>query len=210
MIRSIVFILVLSLFPSLIYKQNNNKEYKFMHKSEITTFGGGCFWCTEAIFEELNGVLKVESGYSGGAIKNPSYEDICTSNTGHAEVIHITFNPKKVDFRELLDVFFATHNPTTLNRQGADVGTQYRSVIFYHNENQRSKALKFIAALEKDNIFNAKIVTEVTKFEVFYKATENHQDFYKNNPNNSYCNAVLNPKLLKFRKQFKERLKKGI
>lgn len=206
--KSFVFVLVLSLFSFTIYNQKN-KEHKSMIKNEIATFGGGCFWCTEAIFEEFNGVIKVESGYTGGKIKNPSYEAVCTGSTGHAEVIHITFNPEKVDFNELLDVFFATHNPTTLNRQGADVGTQYRSAVFYHNANQKEKTQKFIFALEKDHIFEDKIVTEITKFDVFYKATDYHQNYYKNNPNNRYCNAVLNPKLIKFRKQFKEKLKKN-
>ncbi len=202
--NSILITLVLSLFSFTIY----NKEQVTMVKNEIATFGGGCFWCTEAIFEEFNGVIKVESGYAGGQVKNPSYEDVCTGNTGHAEVIHITFDTNKVDYSELLDVFFATHNPTTLNRQGADVGTQYRSAIFYHNLKQQKKAQEFIAALEKQEIFEDKIVTEITAFDVFYKATDYHQNFYKNNKENRYCNAVLNPKLVKFRKQFKERLKK--
>jgi methionine-S-sulfoxide reductase len=178
-----------------------------MNKQEIATFGGGCFWCTEAVFDELKGVEKVESGYSGGKVKNPTYEAVCTGETGHAEVIHITFNPSEVRFVQLLDIFFATHNSTTLNQQGADIGTQYRSAVFYHNEQQKQDVNNFIAALEKDNVFEDKIVTEVTAFEVFYKASDIHQDYYKKNQANRYCNAVLNPKLMKFRKQFKEMLK---
>ena len=179
-----------------------------MKHIEFATFGGGCFWCTEAIFEEINGVINVEAGYSGGNVKTPTYKNVCSGATGHAEVIHISFNPKIVDFNDLLDVFFATHNPTTLNRQGADVGTQYRSVIFYHNNEQKEKAFKFIKALEKEAIFDDKIVTEITKFDNFYKAENYHQNYYNNNKNAGYCNAVINPKLIKFRKQFKEKLKK--
>ena len=186
-------------------KEENNNP---MENHEFATFGGGCFWCTEAIFSELEGVINVESGYSGGESNNPTYKDICTGTTGHAEVIHITFNPEKVQFSELLDVFFATHNPTTLNRQGADVGTQYRSVVFYHNDNQKVATEKFIQALEKESVFDDKIVTEITKFDQFYKAEEYHQDYFNNNKSQGYCNAVINPKLQKFRKQFKDKLKK--
>ncbi|MEE9349924.1 MAG: peptide-methionine (S)-S-oxide reductase MsrA [Flavobacteriaceae bacterium] len=178
-----------------------------MENKEIATFGGGCFWCTEAVFDELKGVSLVEPGYSGGFTKNPTYEDICTGTTGHAEVIHITFNPNEFRFEELLDIFFATHNSTTLNQQGADVGTQYRSVVFYHNNTQKLATQKFIAALEKDNVFDAKIVTEITKFDIFYKASDYHQNYYKNNQNQGYCKAVINPKLQKFRKRFKDKLK---
>jgi len=205
--KSFIILLVISLL-SFIVIANNNKKIEQMKKQEIATFGGGCFWCTEAVFEELEGVLKVESGYSGGHTINPTYKDIGTGVTGHAEVIHITFNPEELNFSELLDVFFATHNPTTLNRQGADVGTQYRSVVFYHNENQKIATENFIKALEKEKVFEDKIVTEITKFDTFYIAENYHQNFYKNNQNNQYCNAVLNPKLIKFRKQFKDKLKK--
>ena len=204
--KYLVFVLVISLFSFTIYNKENVK-LELMKKNEIATFGGGCFWCTEAIFEELAGVTKVEAGYSGGHDKNPTYKNVCAEITGHAEVIHITFNPEKVDFNELLDVFFATHNPTTLNQQGADRGTQYRSAIFYHNDEQKVKADKFISALETDKVFDDKIVTEVTKFAVFYKAENYHQNYFNNNKNQGYCNAVINPKLIKFRKQFKEKLK---
>jgi len=186
-----------------ITQQNNT-----MKKQEIATFGGGCFWCTEAIFDELKGVEKVEAGYSGGETDNPTYADICTGTTGHAEVIHITFNADEVTFAELLDIFFATHNPTTLNQQGADIGTQYRSVVFYHNEAQKTATQNFINALESAEVFENKIVTEITAFDIFYKAEDYHQDYYVNNKNQGYCNAVINPKLIKFRKQFKDKLKK--
>ncbi|HIP26625.1 MAG TPA: peptide-methionine (S)-S-oxide reductase [Flavobacteriaceae bacterium] len=201
-------ILIILAIGLLSFIANNNQENKnIMNKQEIATFGGGCFWCTEAVFSELKGVENVESGYSGGKLPNPTYKDISTGTTGHAEVIHITFNPEKIHFSELLDVFFATHNPTTLNRQGADVGTQYRSVVFYHNDNQKTETEKFIKALEKEHVFEDEIVTEITKFDIYYKAEAYHQDFYKNNQENRYCNAVLNPKLIKFRKQFKDKLK---
>ncbi len=175
---------------------------------EVATFGGGCFWCTEAFFDQLEGVSKVESGYSGGQTKNPTYKEICTGTTGHAEVIHITFDSTKIAFTELLDIFFNTHNPTTLNRQGADVGTQYRSVVFYHNESQKTAAIDMITALEKNEIFNDKIVTEVTPFEKFYVAENYHQDYFQNNRSQGYCQVVINPKYEKFQKQYKDKLKK--
>ena len=174
---------------------------------EYATFGGGCFWCTEAIFEQLKGVLKVESGYSGGSVKKPSYKEVCTGNTGHAEVIHITYNPKEISFTDLLDVFFNTHNPTTLNRQGADVGTQYRSAVFYHNKEQKDAANAMINALDKSGVFDDKIVTEVTEFDTFYPAENYHQDYYNNNKTQGYCQMVINPKLQKFQKKYKEKLK---
>lgn len=206
--KYIIFVLVISLFSFTIYN-NKNIKLELMKNNEVATFGGGCFWCTEAIFEELEGVTKVEAGYSGGFDKNPTYKNVCAEITGHAEVIHITFNSEKVDFKELLDVFFATHNPTTLNQQGADRGTQYRSAVFYHSKEQKNKTEKFIKALETDNVFDDKIVTEVTQFAVFYKAENYHQNYFNNNKNQEYCNAVINPKLIKFRKQFKEKLKKN-
>jgi len=171
------------------------------------TFGGGCFWCTEAFFTVLEGVNKVESGYSGGEGGNPSYREVCSGLTGHAEVIQITYDPTKIDFEDLLEVFFATHNPTTLNRQGADVGTQYRSVVFYHDEEQKRLTEFIIKALDEQRIFENPIVTEVTSFEMFYKAEEYHQDYFANNPRQPYCTAVINPKMEKFKKLFKEKLK---
>jgi len=193
--------------------QEKNKSVKKEKKEmttkniEYATFGGGCFWCTEAIFEQLKGVQKVESGYSGGSVKNPSYKEVCNGTTGHAEVIHITYNPKEISFNELLDVFFNTHNPTTLNRQGADVGTQYRSAVFYHNNAQKEAANAMINALDKSGVFDDKIVTEVTAFDAFYPAENYHQDYYNNNKTQGYCQMVINPKLQKFQKKYKEKLK---
>lgn len=176
--------------------------------TELATFGGGCFWCTEAIFQELEGVETVVAGYAGGKTINPSYEDICTGTTGHAEVIQITYDPKKIKYELLLDVFFNTHNPTTLNRQGADSGTQYRSVVFYHNSTQKIAAKEIIKELTEASVFNDPIVTEVTEFNNYSKAENYHQDYYTNNPNNGYCNMVINPKLTKFMKKYKDKLKK--
>lgn len=178
-----------------------------MKEIAIATFGNGCFWCTEAIFEQLKGVVKIEAGYAGGTVKNPSYDEVCRGNTGHAEVIRLTFNPKVISYRELLDVFFNTHNPTTLNRQGADVGTQYRSVIFYHNEGQKAAAEKMIEALGNENVFEDKIVTEVTLINNYFVAGNYHQDYYNNNKNEGYCRMVINPKLVKFIKKYKSKLK---
>jgi peptide-methionine (S)-S-oxide reductase len=203
--KIILFLLLLGLFAfNLTDKKKNMKQ---QNNVAYATFGGGCFWCTEAIFSELKGVKSVESGYAGGTTKNPTYREVCTGNTGHAEVIHITYDPEEISYEELLDVFFATHDPTTLNRQGADVGTQYRSVIFYHDEAQKQKALDFIKSLEKEHIFDDKIVTEVVPFTNYYKAEDYHQDYFNNNKSQGYCNAVINPKLIKFRKKFKEKLK---
>lgn len=187
----------------------SEKEKKIMNNEtmEIATFGGGCFWCTEAIFEQLEGVSKVESGYSGGHDKNPTYKEVCKGTTGHAEVIHITFNPSKVSFNTLLDVFFNTHNPTTLNRQGNDIGTQYRSAVFYHNDAQKDAANAMINALDENKVFEDKIVTEVTEFDTFYVAENYHQDYYNNNSTEGYCQVVINPKLMKFQKMYKDKLK---
>ena len=199
------YLLIIGLF--VFVTKGNTQNIKEMHTQEIATFGGGCFWCTEAIFEELKGVISVESGYSGGETKNPTYKDICTGMSGHAEVIHITFDPNKIHYSELLDVFFATHNPTTLNQQGADRGTQYRSVVFYHSEEQKIATHTFIKELEKAQVFDTDIVTEISKFDMFYKAEDYHQNYFENNKTQGYCNAVINPKLVKFRKQFKAKLK---
>jgi peptide-methionine (S)-S-oxide reductase len=174
---------------------------------EVTTLGGGCFWCLEAVFVELQGVEKVESGYSGGTVPHPSYEQVCTGTTGHAEVAQITFDPDVVSFREILQVFFATHDPTTLNRQGADVGTQYRSVIFYHDEEQKDIAEAMIDELNSANIWPNPIVTQVEPLENYYKAEDYHQDYYKYNSQQPYCQAVITPKLAKFRKNFASKLK---
>jgi len=184
------------------------KKSKMTDKLEIATLANGCFWCTEAIFQRLNGVEKVTSGYSGGKVKNPTYNDVTSGETGHAEVIQIQFNPSVITFQEILDVFFATHDPTTLNRQGYDVGTQYRSAIFYHSTAQKEVAEAFIKALTDAKVFDKKIVTEVTAFEAFYEAEAYHQNYYNNNKNQGYCVAVINPKLDKFIKKYKDKLKK--
>ncbi len=174
---------------------------------QIATLGGGCFWCLEAVYDELKGVDKVESGYAGGTVKNPTYRDVCAGTTGHAEVTQITFDPKVISFKELLEIFFTVHDPTTLNRQGADVGTQYRSVIFYHDEEQKKIAERVIAEINAAKIWERPIVTEVSPFTAFYKAEGYHQDYYVNNPGQPYCQVVIAPKVVKFRKQFKAKLK---
>jgi peptide-methionine (S)-S-oxide reductase len=174
----------------------------------IATFGGGCFWCVEGVFEEMKGVQDVVSGYEGGSVKNPTYKQVCTGKTGHAEVCQIKYDPKEVTFPELLEVFFKTHDPTTLNRQGNDFGPQYRSVVFYHDEEQKQLAEKYIKKLDESGAFDNKIVTEVTKSSVFYEAEEEHQDFYARNPGYGYCVAVVRPKVEKFRKVFSDKVAK--
>jgi peptide-methionine (S)-S-oxide reductase len=176
-------------------------------KTETAIFAGGCFWCTEAFFTDLKGVEKVVSGYIGGAVVNPSYKDVCTGQTGHAEAIQITFNPAEVAYEDLLEIFFATHNPTTLNRQGADVGTQYRSEIFYTNEGQKKSAENFIKLLTDQNIFDSEIVTAISAATKFYPAEEYHQDYYAQNGNQPYCQAVIAPKMDKLQKNYKSKLK---
>jgi peptide-methionine (S)-S-oxide reductase len=171
------------------------------------TFGAGCFWCTEAVFQQLKGVRSVVSGYSGGQVQNPTYEQVCSGRTGHAEVIQITYNPEVISYPELLEVFWQTHDPTTLNRQGHDAGTQYRSVIFYHDESQRELAEQYKEQLDKAGAFNAPIVTEITPFSEFYQAENYHQNYYLENGRQPYCTAVIRPKLEKFRKVFRDKLK---
>jgi peptide-methionine (S)-S-oxide reductase len=173
----------------------------------IAVFGGGCFWCTEALFSQLKGVIKVVSGFSGGTVPNPSYKEVCTGLTGHAECTQITYDPEIISYPELLEVFWTTHDPTTLNRQGADVGTQYRSVIFYTDEEQKKLATEYKERLEKEKIWSKPIVTEITKFDKFYSAEAYHQEYYENNPNAAYCKIVITPKIEKFRKVFADKLK---
>ncbi|MEO8398670.1 MAG: peptide-methionine (S)-S-oxide reductase MsrA [Ignavibacteriaceae bacterium] len=175
---------------------------------EKATFGTGCFWCTEAIFENVKGVHSVVSGYSGGTVENPAYKEVCSGNTGHAEVLQITFDPNVISYDELLEIFWKTHDPTTLNKQGADVGTQYRSVIFYHNEEQKQKAEHYKNELENSKIWNDPIVTEISPIKTFYKAEDYHQHYYESNPFQGYCSFVITPKVEKFKKVFKEKLKK--
>ena len=176
--------------------------------TQIATLAGGCFWCLEAVFDEVKGVQSVESGYAGGHVANPSYQAVCTGMTGHAEVVRITFDADVVSYRDLLHVFFGIHDPTTLNRQGADVGTQYRSAIFYHNEEQRQVAEEVIKDLEAQNIWDRSIVTAMEKIDNFYIAEDYHQEYFANNPRQPYCQAVVAPKVAKFRKHFLEMLKK--
>ncbi|PSL48164.1 peptide-methionine (S)-S-oxide reductase [Chitinophaga niastensis] len=177
-------------------------------KTATATFGGGCFWCTEAQFQELEGVIKVESGYAGGAVPNPTYEQVCTGTTGHAEVIHITYDPAKIDYEELLKAFFLSHDPTQLNRQGNDVGTQYRSVIFYNNDEQQEKAEFYTKKLKESGAYDKPVVTEIAPMTTFYKAEDYHQNYYKQNGSQPYCTFVIRPKLDKFKKAFKDHLKK--
>ena len=174
---------------------------------EVATLAGGCFWCLEAVYNQLKGVESVASGYIGGNTSNPSYESVCMGRTGHAEAVRLTFDPSVVSYREILEIFFAIHDPTTLNRQGNDVGTQYRSAIFYHSPEQKAIAEDVITALTKDEIFDAPIVTEVVPAGTFYMAETYHQEYYARNPMQPYCVYVVTPKVGKFRKQFAEKLK---
>jgi peptide-methionine (S)-S-oxide reductase len=174
---------------------------------ELATLAGGCFWCLEAVYKELRGVERVVSGYAGGHVANPSYRQVCEGTTGHAEAVQITFDPAVVSFRELLEVFFTIHDPTTLNRQGADVGTQYRSAIFYHTPEQREAAAQVIAEMESAQVWDSPIVTEVAPLTIFYAAEDYHQDYFERNSTQPYCRAVVAPKVSKFRKHFLERLK---
>lgn len=178
-----------------------------MAAHEIATLAGGCFWCLDAVFRQLEGVVKVESGYSGGLMDNPSYRDVCSGMTGHAEVVQVEFDPSVITYRDLLGVFFTIHDPTTLNRQGADVGTQYRSAIFYHSPEQRETAEQVIDELNRNHVWDAPIVTEVKAFTRFYPAERYHQDYYENNTDQPYCQIVIAPKVAKLRKAFLDRLK---
>ena len=174
---------------------------------EIATIGGGCFWCTEAVFQELRGVESVKSGYSGGHVRNPTYEEVCGKGTGHAEVVQVTFDPAAISFREILEVFFTVHDPTTPNRQGADVGPQYRSAIFYHSPEQKAVAEEVIRDITQRGLWDAPIVTEVAEFTEFFPAEGYHDDYFRRNPYQGYCQVVIAPKVAKFRKQYLEQLK---
>jgi peptide-methionine (S)-S-oxide reductase len=195
--------------PSNILKAQTKVEENMYseNKYELATFGAGCFWCTEAVFQRLKGVVKVESGYSGGNVPDPTYEAVCTGKTGHAECSQITFDPKIISYTELLQVFWKTHDPTTLNRQGNDVGTQYRSVIFYHNEEQKNLAEKSKHDLDSAKIWDSPIVTEIVPFKTFYKAEDYHQNYYNQHGSQPYCSFVITPKIEKFKKVFANLLK---
>ena len=175
--------------------------------NDVATLAGGCFWCLEAVFQELSGIKEVVPGYSGGKLANPSYNEVCTGTTGHAEAVQIIFDPRKISYEEILEVFFTIHDPTTLNRQGADIGPQYRSAIFYHNEGQKATAEEVIQRLEAARVFNAAIVTELTPFSVFYAAEDYHQEYFKRNPEQRYCRFAIAPKVAKFRKIHSDKLK---
>ena len=177
-------------------------------REETATLAGGCFWCLEAVFADLRGVARVVSGYAGGDVPNPTYQAVCSGTTGHAEVVQVTFDPQVVSFAELLEVFFTIHDPTTLNRQGGDIGTQYRSAIFYHSPEQKETAERLISQFDAERIWDAPIVTEVVPLTVFYPAEDYHQEYYQNNQNQPYCRAVIAPKVSKFRQKYLEKLKR--
>jgi peptide-methionine (S)-S-oxide reductase len=189
--------------------QKSDKEKKKMKNNnlELATFGAGCFWCVEAIFQRVDGVEKVVSGYSGGHVKNPSYKEVCNGTTGHAEVCQLSYDPDEVSYDELLEIFWQTHDPTTLNRQGNDVGTQYRSVVYYHNEKQKELAEKYKAELDEADIYNDPIVTEISEFDKMYVAENYHQNYFNENGSQPYCSFVIQPKVDKFKKVFKDKLK---
>ncbi len=208
------FLFVAILCCVLACNSNSLKSNEILKKNQTNftmdtiTFGAGCFWCVEAVFSDLNGVESVVSGYAGGTVKNPSYKEVCTGNTGHAEVCQIIYHPSIISFKELLEVYWQVHDPTTLNRQGGDVGTQYRSAIFYHNNTQKQIAEDFLKTLNDEKVFPDPIVTEITPFTNFYPAEDYHQDYFELNGEQPYCKAVVRPKVEKFRKVFKEKLKK--
>jgi peptide-methionine (S)-S-oxide reductase len=193
-----------------VYESVIQERTKKMHepnKVEVATLGGGCFWCIEAVFDNLKGVISVESGYSGGAIANPTYEQVCTGKTGHAEAVQVTFDPQTISYQDLLRIFFTVHDPTTLNRQGNDMGTQYRSVIFYHDGEQKRIAENVIKEIKAENIWDSPIVTDLSPFRAFYEAEGYHQEYFANNPNQPYCRTIIAPKVVKFRKMYQDRLK---
>ena len=216
MIQRILFILIIPFLYMLIVpvyaghtEKENNKSIvmDIEGKKATATFGAGCFWCVEAVFERLDGVYDVVSGYSGGEVENPSYKEVCTGQTGHAEVCQIKFDPEKISYSELLEVFWKTHDPTTLNRQGADVGPQYRSVIFYHNKEQRKEAEYYKNMIDKSGYYTDPIVTEIVPFKKFYKADNYHQEYYELHGNQPYCTIVIKPKVEKLEKLFKDKIK---
>ena len=214
MLKKIVYTYLVSILIFLVMTnpatgaQKDMKTKTLADVCEEITLGGGCFWCLDAIYREIMGVEKVLSGYSGGSVVNPNYEEVCAGSTGHAEVVQITFNPRIITTEKLLQIFFVIHDPTTLNRQGADVGTQYRSIIFYRNQKQKNIIDKVIGELKKDKVYKNSIVTEVVPFQSFYAAEDYHQDYYSQNREQGYCRIIINPKLEKFKKTFRDNLKK--
>jgi len=203
--KSVLFLLLILNLQLLANYNNINMDTT---KYEKATFGGGCFWCVEAIFKQVKGVSSVVSGYSGGTVENPTYEEVSKGRTGHAEVVQITFNPEVITYYELLELFFKTHDPTTLNRQGADIGTQYRSIIFYHTQNQKLQAEEILKDLDREGIWENPIVTSIEKYTEFYKAENYHQEYYFNNPSQQYCRIVIQPKVEKFKKVFEDKVKR--
>ncbi len=189
-------------------QHNSSSAASTPARADTATFGTGCFWCTEAVFQQLEGVIKVTSGYSGGTVDNPTYKQVCSGTTGHAECLNIIYDPSKISFDELLEVFWQTHDPTTLNRQGNDVGTQYRSVIFFHNETQKTRAEKYIADLDKSGAWDKPVVTTLEPFVKFYPAEDYHQNYYNENGSEPYCQFVIRPKVEKFEKVFKDKIRK--
>ena len=213
MIRKLIYLILLYLISFPGYgNEKISGEINMVDNNNLkkATFGSGCFWCTEAVFERVEGVQSVVSGYAGGTVEYPSYKQVCTGTTGHAEVIQITYDPDIITYDELLQIFWRTHDPTTLNRQGNDVGTQYRSVIFYHDDEQKQLAEKYKEELNASGAWKDPIVTEIVPLTNFYKAEDYHQNYYENNPNQGYCSFVIAPKLEKFEKVFKEKLKENI
>jgi len=211
-----LFYLAVSTLISLFGLNQKNNTTKSQHmtdninnvKMDTATFGTGCFWCTEAIFQQVEGVSKVTSGYSGGKVENPNYKEVCTGTTGYAECLNIVYDPSKITFDELLEIFWQVHDPTSLNRQGNDIGTQYRSVVFYHNETQKAKVEKYIGELNKSGAWDKPIVTTLEPFVKFYPAEDYHQNYYNENGSQGYCQFVIRPKVEKFQKVFKSKLKK--
>ncbi|MGQ3685660.1 MAG: peptide-methionine (S)-S-oxide reductase MsrA [Candidatus Loosdrechtia sp.] len=193
--------------PATTVQQNRQNVTPSLDK-EVITLGGGCFWCLETIFEELEGIEQVESGYSGGHVDKPTYQQVCSGTTGHAEVVQITFDPKVMPLKEILRVFFTMHDPTTPNRQGADTGTQYRSVIFYRNQEQKDIAEQVICEIQTAKLWDAPVITEIAPFQAFYKAEDYHQDYYRKNTNQSYCRFVIAPKIKKFRELYQDKIKR--
>jgi len=206
--KKIQFLTIVFLLTALVTVAQTIKPKSMNDELQVATLGSGCFWCTEAFFLKLKGVESVVSGYSGGKVKNPSYREVCTGLTGHAEVIQVKFKPSVISYEEILEVFWNTHDPTTLNRQGADEGTQYRSVVFYHSDEQKRIAEQYKNQLNQSGIYKSAIVTEITPFSVFYPAEDYHQNYYALNPNQGYCQYVIRPKVEKFNKQFASKIKK--
>lgn len=191
----------------LIFTSQKKLKTAASRRMEVATLAGGCFWCTEAVFSQLKGIQRVEPGYSGGKLENPTYEQVSTGRTGHTETVQITFDPDVISYKEILEIFFSTHDPTTLNRQGPDVGTQYRSVIFYHDDEQEAIAEQVIKELTEEKAFDAPIVTQVESFKAFYAAEDYHKDYFKRHPEQTYCNLVITPKIAKLRELYLSKLK---